>query len=375
MATMADVARLAGVSVSTVSYALSGTRPISLSTRRRIEQAMTDLGYTPNAFARGLKSKRSRIIALLFPARPETSQRSALEYVLGASDQARRRGYHLMLWTHDVEAVDDLAQFAGQGLVDGALLMEVQPHDPRIQVLVDAGVPFAMIGHNADPEGLDFIDSDFGQIAGLAVHHLVGMGHRRMAFVGGPETGGPDGGRPEIREEETGAPETIGAVSGWVGTDGAADGSRVENAIQRAATSTGSEFVSVPAERSADGGREAFTRLMAKAPETTVIIVFNEHAVPGIMRAAKDLGRRIPEDLSMMSIDMPGHVAELTTPPLTTVGASAVEIGRGAVDLLLRRLDGDMAPARQLLFRGELNLRGSCAPVLNADHTPGETLT
>ncbi|GAA3609658.1 LacI family DNA-binding transcriptional regulator [Kineosporia mesophila] len=337
MATMADVARRAGVSVSTVSYALSGTRPISLTTRRRIEQAMLDLEYTPNAFARGLKSKRSHIISLLLPARPGSPQPSSLEYILGAADHAQRCGYHLMLWTADVEAVDDLTQFAGQGLVDGALLMEVRPEDPRIQVLVDAGVPFTMIGRNADPAGLDFVDADAEQTAEAAVEHLLGLGHRRLGFVGGPSVRNP-----------------------------------VQNAIlqavKRADAGMNVDLVQVEAECSTEGGRNAFAWLLHSSPKITAIIVANEQAVSGLIRASADFGRRIPDDLSMMCLDMPAHVAELITPPMTTAGPSAAEIGRAAVDMLLRRLDGDVAPARQLLFRGELNLRGSCAPVRDADH-------
>src|ERR1700750_3411562 len=90
--TMADVARLAGVSSSTVSYALTGARPISAATRERIQHAMDDLVYTPTPVARGLKSKRSRIIALLFPRDGRDLGLSPLEYILGASDHAQEMG-------------------------------------------------------------------------------------------------------------------------------------------------------------------------------------------------------------------------------------------------------------------------------------------
>ncbi|MCD5314602.1 LacI family DNA-binding transcriptional regulator [Kineosporia babensis] len=340
---MADVARLAGVSVSTVSYALSGTRPISLSTRERIEQAMLDLGYTPNAFARGLKSKRSRIIALLLPAQTASPRLSALEYILGASDHAQERGYHLMLWTAGVEAADDLAQFAGQGLVDGVLVLDVRPDDPRIQVLARAEVPFAMIGHNAEPDGLDYIATDFAHSARLAVEHLSELGHRKLGFV-----------------------DAMSEVEGG-------DGARLGKELEEAAGRVGATMIPVAAEESVEGGRTAFAALAGADPQVSAIVVFSEHVVPGLMRAAAENGRRIPEDLSVICIDMAPHVAELTTPPMSTVGPSAVQIGQAAVDLLLRRLDGDAAPARQLLFQGELNLRGSCGPNPTTDHHPGSS--
>src|ERR1700742_1020723 len=167
--TMADVARLAGVSSSTVSYALTGARPISAATRERIQHAMEDLGYTPNAFARGLKSKRSRIIALLFPRDGRDLGLSTFEYILGASDHAQELGYHLLLWTTEAEALDELGQLARQGLVDGALLMEVRLRDQRLEVLSESGLPFAMIGRTADPVGVDFADTNFDQCARVAV--------------------------------------------------------------------------------------------------------------------------------------------------------------------------------------------------------------
>lgn len=337
---MADVARLAGVSVSTVSYALSGTRPISVSTRERIEQAMLDLGYTPNAFARGLKSKRSRIIALLLPTETGNLRLSALEHILGASDRVQERGYHLMLWTTGAEAIDDLTQLAGQGLVDGALVMDVRPDDPRIQVLAGTEMPFTVIGGNAGTAGLDYTETDFDQSAALAVDHLAEQGHQRLGFV-----------------SETGEDEAAGG----------GEGARLEDALQRAAGRAGVRLVVESTQASVAGGRRAFDRLIKNDPQLSAIIAFSDHALPGLLRAAHDLGRRIPQDLSMMCIDMPPHVAELTDPPMTTVGVSAADIGQAAVDLLLRRLDGDSAPARQLLFRGELNRRGSCGPAPAAD--------
>ncbi|MCE0537001.1 LacI family transcriptional regulator [Kineosporia rhizophila] len=343
---MADVARLAGVSVSTVSYALSGTRPISVSTRERIEQAMLDLGYTPNAFARGLKSKRSRIIAFLLPAHTGNLRLSTLEYVLGASDHAQERGYHLMLWTTGIEAVDDLANFAGQGLVDGVLVMDVRAQDPRIPVLADAGVPFTTIGHHAGPDGSDGSDgpdritTDFDSSAQLAVGHLAELGHHILGFVDHP----PGDEVPELGR-----------------------------ALAAAARRAGVELVSVRAGRSEAEGRAAFEELVGTEARVSAVIVSGEHAVPGLMRAAADFGRRIPDDLSMMCIDMAPPVAELTTPPMSTVGPFAAQIGQAAVDLLLRRLDGEKGPARQLLFRGELNLRGSCAPAPVADQLMGNS--
>jgi DNA-binding LacI/PurR family transcriptional regulator len=332
---MADVARLAGVSVSTVSYALTGARPISGQTRRRIEQAMLELDYTPNAFARGLKSKRSKIIALLLPKLDRAPGLSSLQHILGASDQARSRGYHLLLWTADADGLDDLAQLAGQGLAAGVLVLDVQLQDPRVDVLRDAGLTFAMIGRNGDSAGIDFTDTNFDHCARIAVDHLADQGHRRLGFVSS-------------------------GVS--VGDPGACNSIRLRDGIARAVREASVEVASVTCPSSIEGGRDALRELIRADPALTAVIAFNHEATPGIITEAVRTGRRVPEDLSILSIDMPAPTALMTTPTMTTVGPSAVRIGRAAAGLLIRRIEGDLVSATQLLLDGELQLRGSSGP-------------
>jgi DNA-binding LacI/PurR family transcriptional regulator len=329
---MADVARLAGVSSSTVSYALTGARPISQATRDRIQHAMDDLGYTPNAFARGLKSKRSKIIALLFPRDGRDLGLSSLEYILGASDHAQDLGYHLLLWTTEAEALDDLARLARQGLVDGALLMEVRLRDPRIEVLRSAGMAFAMIGRTADPGGVDFADTNFDQCARVAVDHLVGEGHRHLGFV------------------------NLNASTIQAGRSNAI---RLRDGILRAARDRQAQMTALSCESSIVGGREAFFELLAEDPDLSAVIAFNEQATPGIMGAAAEYGWRIPDDFSILSIDMPAQAALMTTPTMTTVGPTAAGMGRAAADMLIRRLEGEKSGVTQVLFDGELELRES----------------
>jgi DNA-binding LacI/PurR family transcriptional regulator len=334
--TMADVARLAGVSSSTVSYALTGARPISAATRERIQHAMEDLGYTPNAFARGLKSKRSRIIALLFPRDGRDLGLSTFEYILGASDHAQEHGYHLLLWTTEAQAVDELAVLARQGLVDGALLMEVRLHDRRLDVLRETGLTFVMIGRTADPVALDFADTNFDQCAQLAVDHLVALGHRHVGFV------------------------NLNASAIRAGRGNAI---RLRDGIVRAAASAPAQVTVLTCESSITGGRSAFVDLLVHDPAATAVIAFNEQAIPGIMSAAADRGLRIPGDFSILAVDMPAQAALMTTPTMTTVGPTAAAMGRAAAGMLIERLEGATTGVTQMLFDGELVLRESTGPV------------
>ncbi|MEV6849179.1 LacI family DNA-binding transcriptional regulator [Actinoplanes sp. NPDC051411] len=336
---MADVARLAGVSASTVSYALTGARPISAATRERIQHAMEDLGYTPNAFARGLKSKRSRLIALLFPRDGRDLGLSTFEYILGASDHAQELGYHLLLWTTEAEALDELGRLAGQGLVDGALLMEVRLRDRRLDVLRKAGLPFAMIGRTADPATVDFADTDFDQCARVAVDHLVALGHRRLGFV-----------NLDASALEAGRGNAI----------------RLRDGVLRAAAGARARITALTCESSIEGGRRALAELLARDAAATAVIAFNEQAVPGIMGEAGDRGLRIPADFSILSIDMPAQAALMTTPAMTTVGPTAAAMGRAAAAMLIERVEGGTTGVSQMLFDGELALRESTGPA--ADH-------
>ena len=123
MPTMQDVAKRAGVALSTVSYALNGTRPISEETRQRIFQAMEELGYRPHALARGLASKRSRILSLLFSAPERGLGSTELEFVTSAAEAARENGYHLVLWSSEIHNLHELRQLIRQGLSDGMIVM------------------------------------------------------------------------------------------------------------------------------------------------------------------------------------------------------------------------------------------------------------
>ena len=126
MTTMLDVAKHAGVALSTVSYAINGTRPISEETRRRIFASMEELGYRPHVLARGLASKRSRIIALLFPVSERGFGFTEFEFVASAANSAHENGYHLVLWPTQMHDPEELRYLTRQGLVDGLILMEME---------------------------------------------------------------------------------------------------------------------------------------------------------------------------------------------------------------------------------------------------------
>lgn len=199
MVAMQDVARVANVSLSTVSYALSGVRPVSAATKARIAAAMEELKFQPNAMARGLASRRSRVIALLHPLAQSVYERTSADFIHSASLAARERGYEFVIWPFGPEQATEARNLALQGSADGVLLMEIDTDDARVEALRDTGIPFTMIGRTDDCEGLPYVDIDFEQTMEAAVEHLTTLGHRNIGFLGRQAPRATGGYGPNVR--------------------------------------------------------------------------------------------------------------------------------------------------------------------------------
>lgn len=185
MATIKDVARMAGVSTSTVSYALSGKRPVSQATKDRINDAIETLGFHPQAGARMLASTKTRIIALSAPMHKDTEPTAFMSFVLAIVNEARKHGYDVLLLTEtEQEAVDNINRVINTGLVDGVLVMDVDTHDIRADLLRHKDIPSVFLGLPEDSADLSCIDLDFEAATRLAIDTLVEAGHREIAFVG-----------------------------------------------------------------------------------------------------------------------------------------------------------------------------------------------
>ncbi|MBW8820569.1 MAG: LacI family DNA-binding transcriptional regulator, partial [Streptomyces sp.] len=172
MAKITDVARRAGVSPSTVSYALSGKRPISEETRQRVEDAVRELGYRPHAGARALAGRRSNVLALVVPLRTGIHIPTVMRFAVSVVTTARRYEHDVLLLTQE-EGEDGLTLVADTGLVDALIVMDVQLDDPRLPLLRNLDLPSVLIGFPAAPEGLTCVDLDFRAAGEACVEHLA----------------------------------------------------------------------------------------------------------------------------------------------------------------------------------------------------------
>ncbi len=325
-ATMRDVAKAAGVSTATVSFVVNGTKPVTAATRRRVEQAMDDLGFRRNVVARALASKRTRIIALACPFLPDRSAYSVKDFFIGAAQAAREADHHLVIWPvgHDR---DEVAALAAQGLVDGVVLMEVRLDDVRVGVLKKMGMPFALIGRTRTMTGLNYVDIDFDASMQAAVHHLAALGHERIAFINGSEES-----------------DELAGFGPYV---------RTEEAYRKLVADRGLPAIVASCVPTVHGGRRAADDLLSSAAGATAVIVLEEAVASGVVAELTRQGRRIPQDISVMSVLSSVDAAAVSNPPLTTVTVPGAELGRLGVAALLRQLNGDTEPSA-LLRGGEL---------------------
>ncbi|WFE40334.1 LacI family DNA-binding transcriptional regulator [Micromonospora sp. WMMD998] len=316
--TIADVARHAGVAASTVSYVLSGKRTISATTRGRVLASVRALGYHPNAGARALASRKANVIALVLPLRTGMQVPVVMRFATAVVTTARRYDHDVLLVTAD-EGPAGLHRIAGSALVDGVLLMDVELEDSRVPLLRELALPGVLIGHPADSTGLACVDLDFRRAGELCVEHLAAAGHRRVALLGAPAA---------VYDRGTGFAH------------------RTRDGVVAAAGRLGVDAVTRSCEEGPAAVRRDLAALLDAHPDVTGLVVQNESAVEPVLAALPLLGRRVPQDVSVVAV-CPDELAEPSG--LTCVPVPAEEVGRQAVTLLMRRLRDEPVPEVTLL--------------------------
>ena len=332
MPTRQDVARRAGVSPSTVSYVLSGQRSISAATRARVMKAVAELGYVPNSLASGLAGGKARTIALVVPGGDSGMSPAFIDYINGTATEARSSGYNLVLYTGYESQVDEIRQLHLSGSVAGVILMEIQSKDARLEQLLDAGIPFVMIGRTADNTGLDYVDRDVASDAHAAVQHLASLGHRRVLYL------------ERARE--------VSAVTPAVDI-------RIREALLEAALHVGIAVAYWPTPETQEGVDTAITRLQQHFDDVSGVISGLDLATLGFVSRAGEADLRVPERLSVVSLVSQETLCEMAHPRLTSISLPSQDMGRRAAQILIQRLEGDTSEPVQELVRGQLNVRNS----------------
>lgn len=328
MATIYDIARHVGVSAGTVSRALSRPEKVLPATRERIEQAAAALGYVPNAVARTLKTQRSGRILITVP---DIGNPFFAQILKGAEEAAQAAGYAVLLGDtqHQPEREERYAQMLPRNEADGMIVLGHRLPPTARDIVSRHGATAPVVnGCEFDPAlGIPSVHIDNAAAARAAMEHLYGLGHRRIAVVGGPPA------NPLHRQ-------------------------RLEGATAAARERGGLDLLTVvPGDFSVESGHAAAVALFGQAPAATAAFCFSDQMALGMLAACRERGIRVPEDFSIVGFDDLASSRYLS-PPLTTVSQPMREIGVRAVNLLLAILDAAEVPRQQTLDFS-LMVRGS----------------
>ncbi|MGW4169081.1 LacI family DNA-binding transcriptional regulator [Streptomyces chartreusis] len=334
MATMADVARRAGVSVATVSHVLNETRPVLPHTRQAVLDAMEELGYTPNTLARSLVTSRTRSIGLAVSA---ISNPYFTEILQGVEAAALEHGYSLLIADPHDDPVHErkVVQLLHERRVDG---MIVAPSaDPR-ELLAYLGrhkVPAVLLDRVVDTPadgstGFDQVCADSAEPMARLVTHLAGLGHRRIGLVAGLP----------------GLSTTTERLAGY--RDGLATAGLAHD-----------EQLVVHGNSESPGAERATTALLSLTSPPTALVTANNAMTMGTLRSLRDHGLSVPDDIALCCFDDFAW-ADLFSPRLTAIAQPSRDIGAQAVSVLLDRLAAPDRPARTVRLPCTFVHRTSC---------------
>ena len=325
---IAEIARRAGVSGSTVSYALSGKRPISPEKRDQILRLVEELGYRPNVSARALAEGRSRMVGLVIPPPSHRLLDSQLAFIAVLSELASSEDLDLVLSPSFGDHDRSFRRMLSGSRVDGVLVMEVRMQDERIAALEESGVPYVLIGRPADPGGRFWADVDYGALVERCVRHLADLGHRNIALLN--------------RSAEL-------LAAGYGPAHRSADA--FEAAVGRCGV-RGHPFCCPD---DAAGGEATLKEILAARPRITAAVTINESALSGVSRALDQAQVRVPLDFSLIGV-VGERWAQDFHPPMTAAVTSPAELARGAFEMLLQRIADPRAEPRHLLQSPSITL-------------------
>jgi LacI family transcriptional regulator len=329
MATIHDVARRAGVSASTVSHVVNGTRFVSAGTRTRVEHSIEALGYRPNALARSLRRGQSHTLGLIVP---DSANPFFAEIGRELEASAFEAGFSVVLCNteNDREKERLYVNVLVRNQVDGILLVAADDRSGVLRAHLGGKMPLVTLDREASRPGLDCVTADHFSGGLLATRHLVGLGHRRIACIAGP----------------AGLSASAQRLAGH------------RKALQEAGLRGGDDLVRHGDFRP-ESGWAAARKLLRGARPPTAIFACNDLMAMGALRAADELGRRVPDDLAVVGYD-DIELSRYTTPPLTTVAQPKREMAREALRLMSRRIGAGAVRPQKRQFPVWLVVRETC---------------
>jgi DNA-binding LacI/PurR family transcriptional regulator len=336
MVTLKDVARQAGLSVTTVSRALNAYDDVAAETRAHVERVASELGYHPNHIARSLQGTRAYAVGLVIPQLVHRYVDSFWqEFIAGVTSTCGEAGFDLVLCTgKDLHAEQAHYQrLVRTRRVDGVILCDARVRDQRISFLRQSHAPFVAFGRVLGHDDFSWVDVDGTTGVRTAVDYLLSLGHRRIGYLGTP----------------TAFSFTHFRHEGYVDALFAAGLDYDERLIL--------EDLDVASELQAP-----IMELMNLQEPPTALIACADFLAAGALRAVRSLGIRVPEDLSLVAFD-DTLVSQHTEPPMTSIRQDNQLIGSRVATVLIQQLLGDGLPPSHELIQPSLVVRQSTAPL------------
>ncbi|WP_134685991.1 LacI family DNA-binding transcriptional regulator [Brevibacillus migulae] len=330
--TIKDVARIAGVSPSTVSRVLSNHPKISPATVRKVREAMVELGYHPNIMAKSLVSKSTQTIGLVLPRSVEEFLNPFFSEVMrGIFAFANQAQYDVLMSAANSrqEELEAMNRMILGRRVDGIIMMAPRKKDPVIEQLLQHDFPFVLLGRSLEHEDLLCVNNDNIKAAFDATNHLISLGHKRIGFV----SGSPD----------------------MVVTEDRLEGYR--QALVGASLPYRKDWI-IGEEMLQAGGFHALSLMLTQPERPTAFVVIDDVIAFGFIRQLYEAGFKVPDDVSIVSFNNI-MLTELSNPPISTVDIGIYHLGYMTAQLLIRKISGEPIVQNQLVLPHRLVVRGS----------------
>jgi LacI family transcriptional regulator len=330
-----QIAKLSGVSRSTVSRVINNDPNVSVVTRDKVLQVVKRVNYTPNAAARGLAAGCTHVLGLVIPMGVSALFTDPYFPVLiqGVSSACNAREYSVMLWLAEPEYERrQIRQIMYSGLVDGVIISSMLLNDSLVQALLEGELPFMLVGRHPTDTRASYVDADNIGGAREAVTHLLRLGRTRVATITGPQN----------------------MIAGTDRLAGYTAALRDRGLLSDPNLIAEGDFTEA-------GGHRAMQQLLARRPDA--VFAASDMMALGAIRAIREAGLRVPEDVAVVGYDDLPFAAH-SDPPLTTIRQPIQRTGATAVETLLDLINHPNGAAHRVVLPTELVVRTSCGSTL-----------
>jgi DNA-binding LacI/PurR family transcriptional regulator len=332
MASQSDVAKLANVSFMTVSRVVNGDLRVKPETRERVQRAIEELNYYPNAIARALNRQRTMTIGLILPKKDYVLSEPYFSQLIYHIDKALvPHDYDMLIVSGERRNGRDPTLLFKQKKVDGVIILGSQIGDPRLEALSENSNPSVLLHAHSDLPHISSVDVNNDSLIEDFIDYLTGLGHRRIAFISGD----------------------LSVLNAYQRLD-----AYKKSMMQRGLPlEDGLVFRGNWSSRS---GFEAFSHFYKLRPMPSAVIASNDHMAIGFLKAADEYHVSIPRDISLVGID-DIEMASFTSPKLTTMRQPMQTIASTAVEILIGAMNDKNKPASHVILEAEPVIRDSCA--------------